>query len=119
MRIRTLFGSAALAALLVSAPAAAPALAQEGAPAAEASSSAATATQPAAPSAEGTQALRRTAEGSQIARPPRTLRAYWHVFIAFALAWVLLFGYVLSLGRRFRRLEGEVDALGAGRVPVG
>ncbi|HET7322543.1 MAG TPA: CcmD family protein [Longimicrobiaceae bacterium] len=46
--------------------------------------------------------------------PPRTLRAYWHVFAAFAVAWVLLFGYALTIGRRFgaldreiRRLEGE------------
>jgi CcmD family protein len=45
------------------------------------------------------------------AGPPRTLRAYGHVFIAFALAWVLLFGYALSLGRRFGRLEREVDLL--------
>jgi CcmD family protein len=45
------------------------------------------------------------------ARPPRTLRAYWHVFIAFTLAWLALFGYALSLGRRFRNLEREVDAL--------
>lgn len=46
------------------------------------------------------------------AAPPRTLRAYWHVWIAFTLAWVLLFGYVVSLGRRFGRLEREVEALG-------
>lgn len=45
------------------------------------------------------------------AQPPRTFRAYWHVFIAFALTWILLFGYVLFLGRRFSRLEREVEAL--------
>ncbi len=44
------------------------------------------------------------------AAPPRTLRAYWHVFIAFAVAWVLLFGYVVTLARRFRRLEEQVAA---------
>jgi CcmD family protein len=49
--------------------------------------------------------------GEQAAAPPRTLRAYWHVFIAFALAWALLFGYTISLGRRFRRVEDEVDRL--------
>jgi CcmD family protein len=43
--------------------------------------------------------------------PPRTLRAYWHVWIAFSVAWLLLFGYVLSLGRRFGRLEAEVRRL--------
>jgi CcmD family protein len=44
--------------------------------------------------------------------PPRTLKAYWHVFIAFAIAWVLLFGYTLSLGRRFARVERELQRLG-------
>lgn len=45
------------------------------------------------------------------AQPPRTLRAYWHVFAAFALAWVLLFGYVLMLGRRMARVERDVATL--------
>jgi CcmD family protein len=44
--------------------------------------------------------------------PPRTFRAYWHVWIAFTLAWLLLFGYVVSVGRRFGKLEREVEALG-------
>lgn len=49
------------------------------------------------------------------AAPPRTLRAYWHVFVAFALAWLLLFGYVVSLGRRFARVEDGLRRLaGAG-----
>ncbi|HYH83533.1 MAG TPA: CcmD family protein [Longimicrobium sp.] len=43
--------------------------------------------------------------------PPRTLRAYWHVWIAFTLAWLLLFGYAVSLGRRFGRVERELDAM--------
>lgn len=41
----------------------------------------------------------------------RTLRSHWHVFIAFALAWALLFGYALSVGRRISRLGREVSAL--------
>jgi CcmD family protein len=45
------------------------------------------------------------------ATPPRTLRAYWHVFAAFAIAWILLFGYALSLGRRFARVERELQRL--------
>ncbi|HVG46306.1 MAG TPA: CcmD family protein [Longimicrobium sp.] len=49
--------------------------------------------------------------GEQAPAPPRTLRAYWHVFIAYALAWLFLFGYALSLGRRFRNLERDVDQL--------
>lgn len=40
--------------------------------------------------------------------PPRTLRAYWHVFAAFTIAWLLVFGYALSLGRRFSKLEREI-----------
>ena len=43
--------------------------------------------------------------------PPRTLRAYAHVFVAFAVAWVLLFGYVVFLARKFRRVEEQVEAL--------
>ena len=46
------------------------------------------------------------------AAPPRTLRAHWHVFVAFAIVWLLLFGYALSVGRRFGRLEDEVRRLG-------
>ncbi|HEU0299743.1 MAG TPA: CcmD family protein [Longimicrobium sp.] len=43
--------------------------------------------------------------------PPRTLRAYTHVFAAFTVAWVLLFGYVVFLARKFRRVEEQVEAL--------
>jgi CcmD family protein len=46
------------------------------------------------------------------AAPPRTLRAYWHVFVAFAVAWVLLFGYTVALGRRFARIERELESMG-------
>lgn len=46
------------------------------------------------------------------AAPPRTLRAHWHVFVAFAIVWLLLFGYALTIGRRFGRLEDEVRRLG-------
>ena len=42
---------------------------------------------------------------------PRTLRHYWHVFTAFAIVWLLLFGYTLSVARRFARLEDEVKGL--------
>lgn len=43
--------------------------------------------------------------------PPRTLRAYAHVFAAFAIAWVLLFGYLVFVARKFRRVEEQVAAL--------
>ena len=42
------------------------------------------------------------------AAPPRTLRAYWHLFVAFAVTWLLVFGYALTIGRRFGRLEEEL-----------
>jgi CcmD family protein len=45
-------------------------------------------------------------------QPPRTLRAYWHVFIAFAVTWLLLFGYALSLGRRWAALERQLQVEG-------
>ena len=70
-----------------------------------------TSAQAAAPPAAVTQPSASALPGEQAAAPPRTLRAYWHVFIAFALAWLFLFGYALSLGRRFRNLERDVDAL--------
>lgn len=43
--------------------------------------------------------------------PPRTMRAYAHVFAAFTIAWLLLFGYVVFIARKFRRVEEQVDAL--------
>jgi CcmD family protein len=43
---------------------------------------------------------------------PRTMRSYTHVFVAFSVAWVLLFGYTVSIDRRFRKLEEQVDSLG-------
>ena len=67
--------------------------------------------QAAAPPAAVTQPAASALPGAQAPAPPRTLRAYWHVFIAFGLAWLFLFGYALSLGRRFRKLEHEVEAL--------
>ena len=45
------------------------------------------------------------------AAPPRTLRAYWHLFGAFAITWILLFGYALSVGSRMARLDEEVRRL--------
>jgi CcmD family protein len=39
---------------------------------------------------------------------PRSQRPYWHVFGAFAAAWVLLFGYAVLLGRRLAAVEREL-----------
>jgi CcmD family protein len=43
--------------------------------------------------------------------PPRTLRAYAHVFAAYAVAWLLLLGYMVFLSRKFKRVEEQVAAL--------
>jgi Na+/proline symporter len=37
------------------------------------------------------------------------MRHFWHVFIAYALAWVILFGWVLSILKRLRRVEEKLD----------
>ncbi len=42
----------------------------------------------------------------------RTMRGYWHLFIAFAITWLLLFGYAISLGRRFGALERKLERQG-------
>ena len=101
----TRFALATLAAALL-ALSPAPRLAAQDPPPAAAAQQA-----PAAAPAPAEHSLRRTAFAGEQLAPPRTLRAYWHVFIAFALAWAFLFGYVVSIGRRFRTLEREVDTL--------
>jgi CcmD family protein len=97
-----------LALALLLATTAAPAMAQDApAAAAESAAPAVEAVSQPAPEVVGS-----TTHGVPLARPAeRTLRPYWHVFIAFALAWALLFGYALSLGRRFGRLERELAGL--------
>ncbi len=44
--------------------------------------------------------------------PPRSMRDYTHVFAAFAIAWILILGYVVSLGRRWAAVERELAARG-------
>lgn len=99
----------ATAALLAFAPAPTHALAQETsttiAPAGET-----------APGAPLTAAPEQAATSSGLpasVTAARTLRAHWHVYTAFTIAWLLVFGYVISLARRFGRLENELNARGA------
>lgn len=40
--------------------------------------------------------------------PPASTRTYVHVFLAFAIAFVLLGGYVTVIGRQLARLEDEI-----------
>jgi CcmD family protein len=106
---------AALIALLVSLVAAAPAVSQD--PNTPVTSEAGVyqgqaaistdASAPAASAGAGAEAL----PLAQAGQPPRTLRAYWHIFIAFAVTWLLLFGYAISLGRRWARLEADIARL--------
>jgi CcmD family protein len=97
--------------LFLALPAAAPA----GLRAQESSSAAPVAQAPGGTSADPSASLQtRSVEPPaglpQRAAPPRTLRDYTHVFAAFALAWILLFGYVVSLGRRWSAVERELAA---------
>ena len=32
-------------------------------------------------------------------------RGYWHVFAAYAVVWILVLGWVISIVRRLRRVE--------------
>jgi CcmD family protein len=44
-------------------------------------------------------------EGTPGGAASQNMRAYRFVFIAYALAWILVFGWVVSVGRRLARLE--------------
>jgi len=39
----------------------------------------------------------------------QTLRAHWHVFIAYALAWAFVFGWLVSVARRLTRVEQDLQ----------
>jgi CcmD family protein len=39
----------------------------------------------------------------------QSLRGYNHMFIAYALAWALIFGWVFSIARRLGRLEKALE----------
>lgn len=54
-----------------------------------------------------------TAAAAPAALPaPGTQRAYWHVFLAFGIAWALLLGYVVLLNRRLAEAERDLARLG-------
>ncbi|MGD2069099.1 MAG: CcmD family protein [Gemmatimonadota bacterium] len=36
-------------------------------------------------------------------------RGYWHMFIAYAIAWILVFGWAISIGRRLSDVERKLD----------
>lgn len=39
----------------------------------------------------------------------QSLRPYWHVFIAYALVWATLFGWIVSIHRRLKDVEEQVS----------
>ncbi|TVP58863.1 MAG: CcmD family protein [Gemmatimonadales bacterium] len=39
----------------------------------------------------------------------RQMRHFWHVFAAYAIAWLLLFGWAVSIARRIRKVEEKLD----------
>jgi CcmD family protein len=43
------------------------------------------------------------------------MRDFWHVFIAFGIAWVLVFGWAVAIFRRLGRLETQLKELDAER----
>lgn len=49
--------------------------------------------------------------GTGVPMQARSMRPYWHVFIAFGLTWGLVLVYVISVGRRFSELEDEARRL--------
>jgi CcmD family protein len=102
--MRSLIVFAALALMMVAMPGTAAAQEPATPPAAtgQVDQAAAPPATPAAPQSTGLP--ERTAQA-------RTMRAYWHVFIAFAATWLLLFGYALTVGRRFGRLEEEIQRM--------
>lgn len=42
---------------------------------------------------------------------PRLERAYWHVFLAFGIAWALILGYAVLLNRRVGTAERDLARL--------
>ena len=37
-------------------------------------------------------------------------RAYWHVFASYAVGWLLIFGWVIAMFRKLRRVEERLTA---------
>ena len=68
------------------------------------------------PAADGSVAQAAPPAGELLVAP-RSGRAYSHVFLAFGIAWVLVLGFVVVLGRRFAAVERDLSQLRAGGPP--
>lgn len=67
------------------------------------------------PATEGPAAQEETPAAAPASDPlptPDFARAYRHVFLAFAFAWVLIFAYAMFIDRRVARASEELDRLG-------
>lgn len=38
-----------------------------------------------------------------------SFRPFWHVFVAYAIAWVLVLGWLISIARRLGRVEERLS----------
>ena len=38
----------------------------------------------------------------------QNLRPYWHVFVAYTISWLLVFGWLFSVARRLTRIERKL-----------
>ena len=52
-----------------------------------------------------TVALAQPAAAQSAVQPVPQMEDFWHIFIAYAIAWILLFGWLLSILKRIRRVE--------------
>lgn len=37
-------------------------------------------------------------------------RGFWHVFAAYAILWILVFGWLFKIGRQLARVERKLDS---------
>ncbi len=37
-------------------------------------------------------------------------RGFWHVFAAYAIVWILVFGWLVKIGRQLARVEQKLDS---------
>jgi hypothetical protein len=49
---------------------------------------------------------------AQAAAPAPQMRQFWHVFVAYGIAWGLVFGWAVAIFRRLGRVEAELKASG-------
>lgn len=49
------------------------------------------------------------AQATELGRQ-RLGRPYWHFFAAYLIVWALVFGWIVSIARRLRRVEDRLNA---------